>query len=113
MPRSRTKSLVAGHVARQHAPFSNRSSRRPMRSSRLSSLAFVLLAAPYVSVSAQSATQAGRPLSAPVAARIPKADTLHGDVRIDNYAWLRDDARKRPEVISYLEAENAYTTAKT
>jgi oligopeptidase B len=85
-----------------------------MRSSRRSSLvAFALLAAPYVCVSAQSATQAGRPLSAPVAARIPKADTLHGDIRIDNYGWLRDDARKRPEVISYLEAENAYTAAKT
>ncbi|MDB4890280.1 MAG: ptrB [Gemmatimonadetes bacterium] len=75
--------------------------------------AFALFAAPFVCVGAQSATQAGRTLSPPVATRVPKADTLHGDIRIDDYAWLRDDARKRPEVISYLEAENAYTEVKT
>ncbi|HJU90923.1 MAG TPA: S9 family peptidase [Gemmatimonadaceae bacterium] len=43
----------------------------------------------------------------PVAKVIPKVDTLHGDVRVDNYFWLRD--RNNPEVIRYLEAENAYT----
>ena len=32
----------------------------------------------------------------------------HGDERIDDYYWLRDDTRKDPEVISYLEAENQY-----
>ncbi|KPL18788.1 MAG: protease 2 [candidate division Zixibacteria bacterium SM23_81] len=42
---------------------------------------------------------------------IPKADTLHGDVRIDNYHWLRE--RTNPEVIEYLEAENEYTQAMT
>ena len=31
----------------------------------------------------------------------------HGDVRIDEYFWLRE--RDNPEVIDYLEAENAYT----
>ena len=31
----------------------------------------------------------------------------HGDTRIDNYFWLRE--RENPEVIAYLEAENAYT----
>lgn len=45
----------------------------------------------------------------PRAAVIPVADTLHGDVRIDDYGWLRD--RSAPEVIAYLEAENAYTGA--
>ena len=34
--------------------------------------------------------------------------TLHGDTRIDNYYWLRDDTRARPEVIDYLQQENAY-----
>ena len=43
----------------------------------------------------------------PVARMIPKLDVLHGDVRQDNYAWLRD--RDSPEVTAYLEAENAYT----
>src|SRR5262249_47664485 len=33
--------------------------------------------------------------------------TLHGDTRIDNYAWLRE--KENPDVIAYLEAENAYT----
>lgn len=31
----------------------------------------------------------------------------HGNVREDDYFWLRE--RENPEVISYLEAENAYT----
>jgi len=45
----------------------------------------------------------------PVAKQIPKADTLFNDVRVDNYFWLRD--KSNPEVIRYLEAENAYTEA--
>jgi len=45
----------------------------------------------------------------PVAKVISKADTLHGDVRIDNYSWLRE--KSNPEVIKYLEAENEYTEA--
>lgn len=45
----------------------------------------------------------------PVAKIIPKIDTLHGDIRIDNYFWLRD--RDNPEVKKYLELENAYTDA--
>ncbi len=45
----------------------------------------------------------------PIAPVIPLADTTHGDVRIDDYAWLRD--RDDPRVIAYLEAENAYTEA--
>ena len=40
--------------------------------------------------------------------KIPKIHTAHGDERIDDYYWLRDDTRKNPEVISYLEAENKY-----
>ena len=34
--------------------------------------------------------------------------TLHGDVRVDDYFWLRD--RSHPEVLAYLEAENSYTS---
>ena len=40
--------------------------------------------------------------------KIPKTLIAHGDERIDDYYWLRDDTRKDPEVISYLEAENQY-----
>ncbi len=45
----------------------------------------------------------------PIARVIPVADTTHGDVRVDDYAWMRD--RDDPEVIAYLEAENTYTEA--
>src|SRR5438034_114515 len=48
-------------------------------------------------------------LQPPAARRIPKADTLHGDIRVDDYSWLRQ--RSDPEVRKYLEAENAYTEA--
>ncbi len=45
----------------------------------------------------------------PIAKKIPKVLVAHGDERIDNYYWLRE--RENPEVVSYLEAENAYTEA--
>src|SRR2546422_9674403 len=45
--------------------------------------------------------------SPPVARVLPKVDTLHGEVREDDYFWLRE--KKNPEVVAYLEAENAYT----
>jgi oligopeptidase B len=47
----------------------------------------------------------------PVAKRVPAERTHHGDTFIDEYAWLTDP--KDPEVIAYLEAENAYTEAAT
>jgi oligopeptidase B len=43
----------------------------------------------------------------PVARREPVEHVLHGDRRVDHYAWLRQ--KENPEVIAYLEAENAYT----
>ncbi|MDN3413910.1 MULTISPECIES: S9 family peptidase [unclassified Pseudoalteromonas] len=47
----------------------------------------------------------------PIAKKVPYEMTIHGDTRIDDYYWMRDDERKDPEVLSYLEAENAYTDA--
>jgi oligopeptidase B len=46
---------------------------------------------------------------APVAEKRPHELELHGDVRIDDYYWLRE--RTNPEVLAYLEAENTYTSA--
>ncbi|HYG79446.1 MAG TPA: hypothetical protein VD861_03615, partial [Pyrinomonadaceae bacterium] len=43
----------------------------------------------------------------PMAKKIPKTINIHGTTLVDNYFWLREKAN--PEVISYLEAENAYT----
>jgi oligopeptidase B len=45
----------------------------------------------------------------PVAKRVPKIDVVHGERREDEYFWLRD--KSSPEVIAYLEAENAHTDA--
>lgn len=42
----------------------------------------------------------------PVAHKKPKTLSVHNDVRIDNYYWLND--KENPEVIDYLNAENAY-----
>jgi oligopeptidase B len=49
--------------------------------------------------------------AAPVAKRVPMTRVHHGDVFVDPYEWLRD--KDNPGVISYLEAENAYTEAQT
>ncbi len=46
-------------------------------------------------------------LKLPVAKKKPHRLEKHGDVRIDDYFWLNE--RENPEVLSYLEAENAYT----
>jgi oligopeptidase B len=48
-----------------------------------------------------------KPLTPPVAKTEPKATVVLGDTLIDNYAWLRE--KSNPEVIKYLEDENAYT----
>ena len=48
---------------------------------------------------------------APVAKRLPITRAHHGDVFVDPYEWLRE--KDDPDVISYLEAENAYTEAQT
>jgi len=42
----------------------------------------------------------------PVAKKVPKELTTHGHTRIDNYYWM--NKRENLEVISHLEAENAY-----
>ena len=51
------------------------------------------------------------PHTPPTAATQPYELTLHGHTRIDPYYWLRE--KTNPEVIAYLEAENAYTEAMT
>ena len=44
----------------------------------------------------------------PVARKIPYRLEAHGDVRIDDYYWLRDDERLDPEMLAHLQAENQY-----
>ncbi len=50
-------------------------------------------------------------MDAPIAQRRPSERRLHGETVIDDYSWMRD--RENPEVIAYLEAENAYTESMT
>lgn len=45
----------------------------------------------------------------PKAKKIPKILEIHGDERHDPYFWLKE--RENPEVIQYLEEENAYAEA--
>ena len=77
---------------------------RSVVSSRLLAVAFTMVAAGSLAAQTPEPTP-------PVARRVPKVDTLLGEVRVDPYSWLRDDKRSAPEVIDYLEAENRYSDA--
>src|SRR5262245_34723832 len=68
------------------------------------SVANLLLA--YVLVGFAAATAAAGSLTPPVASRKPHVETLHGDAITDDWFWLRE--KTNPEVLTYLEAENAY-----
>jgi oligopeptidase B len=59
----------------------------------------------------QSSTSAEstQPSQPPIARREPTPTTLHGVTLHDDYRWMRD--KDSPEVIAYLETENAYTAA--
>lgn len=67
---------------------------------------FLLILLPITVLKAQLDPSVATP---PIARKIPKIDTLHGEIRVDNYYWLRE--KKNPEVIAFLEAENSYTAA--
>ena len=68
--------------------------------------AFRLLPLLLVTFAAGALAQAPTP---PVARAVPHEMTIHGHTRSDEYYWLRQ--RENPEVIAYLEAENAYSEA--
>ena len=65
-----------------------------------------MISTPTENASAQNSGAAPKP---PSAKKIPKSFLNHGETRVDNYFWLRE--KSNPEVISYLEAENAYAEA--
>jgi oligopeptidase B len=78
-----------------------------MRCLRLLANTFALPIVAAVTSAPPLAAQNPTPPTAQVKARI---DTLHGDIRTDNYFWIRD--KTNPDVIAYLDAENAYTAAR-
>ncbi|MDC8758055.1 S9 family peptidase [Janthinobacterium fluminis] len=57
------------------------------------------------------AAAAGLNPAPPVAAKTAWQETRHGEVVTDDYRWLHK--KDKPEVIDYLNAENAYTEAMT
>ncbi len=69
-------------------------------------LASIFLAAFLLGTPGCTKSKEGVMPEAPMAKKIPKELTIHGDTRIDEYFWLNQ--REDPEVIAYLEAENAY-----
>ena len=75
-----------------------------MKSSASKILNFVLL---FIMISSCDMNQ----VSKPSPKKVPFELTQHNDRRIDNYYWIRDDERNDPEVIQYLESENAYADA--
>ena len=50
----------------------------------------------------------GDSMDKPNPKKIPYELSQHGDIRIDNYYWMRDDTRSDIEVINYLKSENDY-----
>ncbi|NIP17140.1 MAG: prolyl oligopeptidase family serine peptidase [Xanthomonadales bacterium] len=48
----------------------------------------------------------------PMPEKRPHELTIHGHTRVDEYYWLRDDSRSDPEVLAYLEQENAWFDAQ-
>lgn len=82
-------------------------SHRILRSRRAGST-LVSLAAALLLLSSLHCGRDPEPGPPPVAPKKPhRVESPHG-TRIDEYYWLRDDTRSDPEVLGYLEAENAY-----
>ena len=85
---------------------------------------FVLVSAVFLSAcepATEPVAQAGKqisdqnPLSTasilveqPMPEKRPYEMTLLGHTRVDEYFWLRDDTRKDPQVLAFLEEENNY-----
>src|SRR4051812_44121418 len=77
---------------------------------RHSRIVLTLAVLPIVGTFGSRATAQAPTLMPPVATAKARVDTLHGEIRTDNYFWIRE--KTNPDVISYLNAENAYTEAK-
>ena len=69
-----------------------------------------LLLAALMTVSAPTLAQ-DLPAPPDVEQRPHVVTAPHGAERQDEYYWLRDDSRKNPEMLAYLNAENAYADA--
>lgn len=66
------------------------------------------LAATLLMTTTLNAPAADLPAPPDVAKKPYTVKAPHGAQRGDEYYWLRDDKRKNPEMLAYLNAENAY-----
>jgi len=66
----------------------------------------ILIFAIIFLISGMTACKNESSMKEPVAKKIPKELTVHGDTRVDNYYWLNN--REDSSVIAYLEEENKY-----
>jgi oligopeptidase B len=71
------------------------------------------LAAQAQSAQAQPAPSVAAQAKPPVAERRSYAVASPNGTRDDPYYWLRDDTRSKPDVLSYLKAENDYYEAQS
>lgn len=69
----------------------------------------VLLSLFFVCSGCKKAGIEDETIKPPVAEKIKKELTIHGDTRVDNYYWLNE--RENPKVLEYLKAENEYKEA--
>lgn len=76
-------------------------------------LAFGILAAcsPTPQSDGVGSEEVDRPMPPIAATRAHQVVAPFGASREDPYYWLRDDRREHPDVIAYLDAENAYADA--
>jgi oligopeptidase B len=71
----------------------------------------VLTGLALATVFSSPAQAAGAAMTPPVAAKTAWQETRHGELVTDDYRWLQK--KENPEVIAYLNAENAYTDEVT
>jgi len=72
---------------------------------------FVILLGCITFANAQNNHHLEKKIQAPVAKKVEKKLEKHGDIRVDNYFWMNQ--REDPEVVDYLNAENAYNDQMT
>ena len=94
-------------VKRRREPADNGRAFRPPHPMKFHALSALAFAAALVAFTAMDFAQTLP--EAPVAPRVAKDVTVHGDRRIDDYFWMRD--RDDPRTLPYLKAENAYAEA--
>jgi oligopeptidase B len=75
----------------------------------LAAVIFLLLMLPPSGIAQEKIAASLTPLVPPQVPARPKVINIHDRELVDPYFWLRD--KDNPEVISYLEAENAYADA--